>query len=853
MSQKTKIIIAFSVGIVFLLLVGLFSYRSISNYRESSKWVTHTQTVIYETQQVLSYSQDIETANRGFAITGKENYLEPFNTAYAALPSELSNLKHLTQENPVQQKLVAALKKDVYRKMEFGERVNEICRKKGFLAGQKLIVQDTGKDIMDDIRADVAEIINNEEALLTEREMATSESFDSTILFIALGCIFSVISILLSICVFVRDYNKRLKVEKEVRESESRMKQFLNALPVGVYIMNDKYVPYYANSRAKEILGEGIMVEEDRDSRQVFTAFIKGTDIPFPREQSPILRVLQGEALVSTEDIEMERDGRRFPLRVNATPVLDSEGNITYGISVFEDITEQKLNEAELIRARHLAEESSLLKEVFLANMSHEIRTPMNAIIGFATLMKDTEMSADQKEYITNISTASENLLGIINDILDISKIESGHIVLEKISFDLTKVIGNVNAIMNHKATQSKIGLNCEIDENVPEFVMGDPTRLNQVLLNLTSNAIKFTKAGEVNIRVELVGETDTETTLKFSVKDTGIGIPAIKLDSIFERFSQADSNTTRIYGGTGLGLSICKSLVELQGGTIGVESTLKEGSVFHFILTFPKVKQEAKKEIEARMESLKGNHSVRLLLVEDNVLNQKLAMKVLQNFGFKVDLAENGKVAVEKVKANTYDVILMDLQMPEMDGYQATEYIRQKLKVETPIIAMTAHSLVGEKDKCMFIGMNDYIPKPFVPGVLYDKIVSFSSDPSTSAPDSGKTVLDSDLIDLSYLRELSGGSEEFEKEMIELYLNQTPIELEILNKAIEREDFAGVKATAHKLKSSFSLMGVNENGILPWLEKQAVLKTETVQFAEKFAELKAIFDASRAILETEG
>lgn len=850
MNQKIKIILAFSVGIVFLLLVGLFSFNSMSEYKESSKWVSHTQKVISETQQVLSYCQDIETANRGFAITGKENYLIPFNKAISRLPGTMKELDRMTANNPEQQKLIELLEVQTNHKSRFGMKVNDTCRRKGLPAAQKLIMQDTGKLIMDQIRIYVAEIIDNETELLDDREKKTADSFESTIVFIALGSAFSIVVILFSIFVFVRDYNARRKVEREVKESEHRLKQFLNALPLGVYIMNNKYTPYYANDKAREILGPGILIRPGENiSNEVFEAFIKGTDTPFPREQSPLLRILSGESFVSTEDLEIKWDNRRIPLRINASPVKDSDDNTVYAISVIEDITEQKNAERELIRARQLAEESSLLKEVFLANMSHEIRTPMNAIIGFATLLRDTEMNPEQREFITNISTAAENLLGIINDILDISKIESGHIVLEKISFDLNKVVKNVSAIMQHKAQESKVGLSYHINEDVPEYLLGDPTRLNQVLLNLTNNAIKFTKEGEVNILVELLSETEEATTLKFSVKDTGIGIPAFKLDSIFERFSQADANTTRIYGGTGLGLSICKSLVELQNGTIGVESTPQVGSVFHFILTFGKVKQKAKKDIETKLEKLKGTHSLNLLLVEDNELNQKLAMKVLQNFGFKVELAPNGRIAVEKVKQNTYDVILMDLQMPEMDGYQATEYIRGEMKITTPIIAMTAHSLVGEKDKCMSIGMNDYIPKPFSPAQLYEKIVTLAGSGNEGSKEKETEIAASGLVDLSYLKELSGGSEEFEHEMIELYLNQTPVELSGLETAIQESDYANIKAIAHKLKSSFSLMGVNENGILPWMEKEAMIKAEIGGFAAKFSELKEIFDQSKEIL----
>ena len=725
MNQKTRILFAFSISLLILVLVGAFSLMSINKYRESSKWVHHTQTVISETQEILAHCQDIETANRGYAITGDKEYLDPFHHALKVIRPTARNLKTLTKNNPQQQVLLDSLEKLVNAKIDFAKLIHEVCEQHGTAAAQKLITTDTGEILMDKIRNTVDKLIKKEEKLLSVRLSRTEESFSSTISFIASSVILSVFIIFLSIMLFVRDYNKRLKIEKALSEGESRLRQFLDALPVGVFIMDEHYKPYYANSKAKEILGSGIIPQSDKSMAEIYHAYEKGTDHFYPDEKSPILRVLKGEPNVSTEDLEIQRDNIRIPLRINASPVKNSENEIEYAISVFEDITDQQNTQLQLIRAKQLAEESSLLKEIFLANMSHEIRTPMNAIIGFASLMKETKMDDEQKDYIANISTASENLLGIINDILDISKIEAGHIVIEEIPFNLRKTVRNSVVILQQKAKEAGLELSFHVDKDIPENLMGDPTRLNQVLLNLTNNAIKFTQQGAVKILVLPESHSDTEMKIRFTVQDTGIGIPPEKLESIFERFAQADPNTTRIYGGTGLGLSICKSLVELQGGTIYVESAPNEGSAFHFILTFKKFIPIEKPAMKKAVGQQDNTQEIRILLVEDNLLNQKLAMKVLENFGFSAELAENGKIAVDKISQQTYDVILMDLQMPEMDGYRATEFIRNELEDATPIIAMTAHSLIGEKDKCMSIGMNDYIPKPFSPGILHEKIIA--------------------------------------------------------------------------------------------------------------------------------
>ncbi len=523
-----------------------------------------------------------------------------------------------------------------------------------------------------------------------------------------------------------------------------------------------------------------------------------------------------------------------------------------YVIGTATDMSSRIKMERELIKSKIVAEKNARAKDAFLANMSHEIRTPMNAIIGFTKLLMDTFLESEQNEYVKNINIASENLLGIINDILDVSKIESGNITLEEVPFDIPELINNVRSVLNNKAAEKSLSLDLYLNDGIPEKVLGDPTRLNQILLNLANNAIKFTERGFVNIIADVLEETEDEVTIQFNIIDTGIGISHDKLKVIFDRFSQANTDTTRKYGGTGLGLSISKSLIELQGGKISVESKLGEGSNFSFQLSFKKAVNVETGDI-AHIGSLNSDKEIKVLLVEDNLLNQKLALRVLEKFGFLPDLAPNGRIAVEKVQQQAYDVVLMDLQMPEMDGYQATIFIRNELKNNIPIIAMTAHSLVGEKDKCLSIGMNDYIPKPFSPDELFNKITTFANlnKVKLEALNGANPVKDM-VVDLSKLKNLAEGSPDLEAEIIDIFIEETPVDLKMLEEAINETDYDNIRAISHKLNSSFTTIGINDKEILSFMEHQAENRTDIEAIYGNFHMLRSIFNQATILLKRE-
>ncbi|MFL5764068.1 MAG: ATP-binding protein [Bacteroidia bacterium] len=388
-----------------------------------------------------------------------------------------------------------------------------------------------------------------------------------------------------------------------------------------------------------------------------------------------------------------------------------------------------------LTDAKKELESMMKVKEQFLLNMSHEIRTPMNAIIGFTGLLLKTNPLPDQKEYIEAIRTSGENLLVIINDILDFSKIQAGKVQFEQIGFSLPKVILSSIELMKQRSSEKDLKLLYSIDKNIPLRVTGDPTRLSQVLLNLIGNAVKFTEKGEVRLEVKMLSESERGVKLEFSVYDTGIGISEQSITSIFEEFTQASGNITRKYGGTGLGLAIVKQLLEAQGGNISVKSKPGKGSVFTFTIVYGKEDAPAAETVigrTAESEAAVVVEGLSVLLVEDNALNQKLAMKILGDWKWKVDLADTGAKAIAKIRKNHYDIILMDVQLPEMDGYEATSFIRKKMtisKSKIPVIALTAHAMASEERKCYEAGMNGYISKPFNPKKLYTMVLSILSE----------------------------------------------------------------------------------------------------------------------------
>ncbi len=529
------------------------------------------------------------------------------------------------------------------------------------------------------------------------------------------------------------------------------------------------------------------------------------------------------------------RDHKLTNVLFNGSVYKDNAGNVVGAVVVARDITEQKRISTELTEAKifaeeatviaegaknkaeeatHIAEEAVKAKQQFLSNMSHEIRTPLNAIIGFTKVVAKTSLTSKQKEYISAIKMSGDALILLIDDILDLAKVDAGKMTFEQMPFKMATSISAMLHLFETKIQERNLDLVIAFDNAIPEVLVGDCVRLHQIILNLVSNAVKFTNNGKITVSVNLFSEDAENVTVKFDVADTGIGIADEKLEKIFENFQQASSGTARLYGGTGLGLAIVKQLVEAQGGTITVQSKLDEGSVFSFLLTYQKTNETT--PIVADIVELETEiKNIKVLVVEDIPLNQLLMKTILDDFGFEIDIAENGRVAVEKTALNTYDIILMDLQMPEMNGFEATEYIRNTLHLEMPIIALTADVTTVDLKKCMAVGMNDYIAKPVDDQLLYSKMLTAlkkaqDAKSTIAAALMVNNVIKERYINMDYLLRRTKANPVLIMEMIALYLEQTPPLVSLMKQSLEAKDWQALYAAVHKMIPSFAIMGIS-------------------------------------------
>lgn len=553
-------------------------------------------------------------------------------------------------------------------------------------------------------------------------QAAMSKVFWTDIIQIAIYITVSIVAVWF----FLHDFdNQSLYIDKQDK-AQKEVEDLYDNAPCGYHSVDENGVFIHINQTELDWLGY---------TRAEVIGKMRLSDLQnsFSKEQflADFKKNLRGEGVRNLEINLRRKDGSTFPVLINGSMIRDENGNFKHTRATLTDFSEQRKLLDELNKARQIAEKSVETKERFMANMSHEIRTPMNALIGFTNLLERTPLDKKQEEFVKTIKTAGQNLMTLINDLLDFSKIEAGMLRIEATNFDLNDLVHSIEMLFKPKSNEKRLTFDVQISRRIPQNVIGDPTRVMQILVNLLSNAFKFTERGYVALTTELFDDNVDFATVKITVKDTGIGIENQELPRIFERFQQAQDDTTRLYGGSGLGLAIVKNLAEAMGGFVEVDSKIGFGSTFSVILPFQKVSNKELKILNAQFPTQNtppqylGDlnapinpvqpkyQATRILVVEDNPMNQRLAALLLSDWGYEYEIVEDGKEALDILQRIDFQLILMDIQLPIMDGYEATTAIRNDLKSAIPIIATTAHAFAGEREKCLAVGMNDYIPKP--------------------------------------------------------------------------------------------------------------------------------------------
>ncbi len=589
---------------------------------------------------------------------------------------------------------------------------------------------------------------------------------------------------------------KRKKGENQLRIQEEKYRNIIANMNLGLLEVDNDGRILFANQTFCKMSGYA----NDEMKHQIVN------DLFTVKEKHIINEEKKNDEFNISENFEiqlLDKKGQEQWWFTSGAPNYNDRGQQIGRIGIYLDITEQKNLEVELARAKSVAEDAAKSKEIFLANMSHEIRTPLNVIIGMIRELGKQNLGADQRFYVAQSDSAAKHLLTILNHILDMAKIESGELTLENLDFSISAVATNTYSILYSQAEEKNIDFRLVVDENLYHAHIGDEGRIRQVLINILGNAIKFTDKGSVTFRVDLVNNSAQEQRIRFSIKDTGIGMSEEFLEKLFNKFAQEQSASNRKYEGTGLGMAIAREMILLMGSDIEIKSKKGSGTTVSFELSLPKGDTSNLRFAAGKIErgTFTGKH---ILIVEDNEMNRFIALQSLHFFGCSVEEAINGKEAIKKVKEKDFDLILMDIQMPVMDGLEATLKLRNELKVKTPIIALTANAFRHDIERYLKAGMDTFVTKPFSEEELYAKMFPYLKENETL-----DSITNTPLYDLTGLEELSHGDEKFVKHMLQLFVKVSNEAITELNDALENSDYQQISKTAHRIKPSIDNMGI--------------------------------------------
>ncbi|MET3875372.1 PAS domain S-box protein [Chitinophaga sp. OAE865] len=637
----------------------------------------------------------------------------------------------------------------------------------------------------------------------------------------------------------VRDIDKEKRSEDQVMYLQERLDAIIDYMPSMMFIkdMPGKYL--LVNNRFSEVHGI--------DKKDI----IGKTDAELPYDWVQRYTALDREVITSGTRVKSEQsftvNDKIYHFLITKFPLRNAEGEMIGICGIGQDFTEKNNYIAAIENANNLAQEAISAQEMFLANMSHEIRTPMNGIIGMTNLlMQQSQLSPLQLEYTGAIKTSANRLLVIINEILDFSKIKAGKLLLLREPFDIYEVMDNALFPLKLQAQQKGLSFFDEIDKAVTPYLLGDEVRLQQILTNLVENAIKFTPAGKISVKVSLVKEDANALRLGFEIKDTGIGIDPAQHELIFKSFSQTHADNARKYGGTGLGLAITRELITLQHGFIRVNSQLNEGATFYFELPFDRNNENiAGKDEKGHLHHIeKPLQGKTILVVEDDDINQQVVFHTLRNAGARTDVVNSGKWALEILDYKQYDCIIMDIQMPGMDGYQATQAIRAK-GIQTYMIAMTASALKGEKERCLEAGMNDYISKPFDRADLFHKILKGLGEQAPEPAPVKEEAVITPLSELNFsaVYSMMSGEKEHVKIMLEELMDSIPQKFSEMSQLVAEKDWQPLYMLAHQMKFNLNMAGMQYASEVAWsIERDARLEEHLDSIPDRLQEIMNIY-----------
>jgi PAS domain S-box-containing protein len=805
------------IGLILIFASQYFAYKNVQDLSLHNQGVNVTIGILNQTANFGLSTKDIQSNMHEFVITGNEKLLDDTYANKVKLLGMSDTLFSLVKNDRVQTQRVRELLEISGKIVNLTHDVMTVYRNQGTQKAFDMIQQGEGLNLNQLLMNKIESIEQSENHHLEKQRSLIQKTQKKTTLFIMGTSIFGFFLTVLSIVSLLWNQRRQRQLELEIRQKERLLTQYIEAIPDGVLVLGVNKEIVLLNQSGKEILG----LDKNKSLKDQIGEIIlldpQRYNIRYTAETLPVSEALEGVKSTGNK-IDLLKNNTLYHLETSARPILGLDGEITNAITVFRDITERANYESALEKARSIAEKSVRVKDIFLSNVSHEIRTPLNAIVGFTNLLEEQVKDVKSSDYVSYIKIASKNLLDLINDILDFSKIEAGQVILDKTNTSITEIINSVSVILNQRAGEKGIVYEKILSPELPFMIISDKLRLTQILLNVCGNAIKFTENGSVRLHVEPISELkDDIQTVRFSIADSGIGIPEDKINKIFDRFVQASESTTRLFGGTGLGLSIVKSLVHLLGGTIRVESTLGSGTTF--ILEFPFEIVTDITEIEKEEEALTviapvGN--IHVLAAEDNLLNQKLLEAIFERMSINLMIVNNGQEALDELQKREFDLVLMDIQMPVMDGYTAIKKIRDSISQTIPIITMTAHAMVGEKEECLSIGANSYISKPFRENELLLAISTLTGkqqnlnykEMSATDPDSDKSQ-DSGILNLTYLNEITGGDAELRDELISLFESDLSTQSGLIQKAEESGDNEKLRQVVHKFRSSLFSVGL--------------------------------------------